>query len=703
MRYRPWLVAGFLSVSVLLPWAANSQTCGNVKEGEELKNPFEITPSGGAINTTLDVQLKSFCIPSKDNKDGTWATTPMMLRTYMYPGRPTPLTFGPGPTFRLRKTVGNTPGNGLRILLKNSLPYPSSGCVNACNADIPACDCSAPAINALIDKCAATGKDPQPAGCCCIVNCTQKPPNCLHDTNVTNLHFHGSHVSPQSPQDYVLLDLYPPRPQGTPAAEHSEHGSLGDVAYGQFQYAIGNFPRTQPDGSHWYHPHKHGSASIQIANGLAGALLIEGEFDDELRRYYDPATGEKVMVIQSVAEEAPLFSPGSGAGQILVNGQVKPRITVKPGEIQRWRFINATMSSRTLINITIPAGLVFRQVEMDGIRFSPKNYECQPLINFNPNKPSFTCNPNPTGNPQIRLAPGNRADFLVQMPLVETKKGTEGLRVERKLINITGETPDQERAQRKLLMQRDEELAPGPAEPALFTVVVDDGIEGNDDQPKKLKAGAPQLPTTLSPMPPYLRNITDQEVAGNSVPLSFRQFIVGRTTPWPYATSSFTQFKLDDRQFDPNCANITTEVGKAYQWTVTNDTAIPHPFHIHTNPFQLMSVKGVAVQPEPVWMDTLTLPVATVSPSDPPTRVTDPVTITSAPFIMRQRYENFTGLYVLHCHFLGHEDRGMMFSVQSICPPGTSGAGRYGRPTTDPNGECVSGMPFFGPTPSCPK
>ena len=47
------------------------------------------------------------------------------------------------------------------------------------------------------------------------------------------------------------------------------------------------------------------------------------------------------------------------------------------------------MSSGALINITLPPGLQFRQIAMDGVRFSPANYECQPLINFNPRNPSF--------------------------------------------------------------------------------------------------------------------------------------------------------------------------------------------------------------------------------------------------------------------------------------------------------------------------
>jgi hypothetical protein len=34
----------------------------------------------------------------------------------------------------------------------------------------------------------------------------------------------------------------------------------------------------------------------------------------------------------------------------------------------------------------------------------------------------------------------------------------------------------------------------------------------------------------------------------------------------------------------------------------------------------------------------------------------------------RSRFLDFTGEYVVHCHFLGHEDRGMMIGVQTICP-----------------------------------
>jgi FtsP/CotA-like multicopper oxidase with cupredoxin domain len=469
------------------------------------------------------------------------------------------------------------------------------------------------------------------------------------------------------------------------------------VAYGQYQYRVEPFGWTQAEGSHWYHPHKHGSASLQVANGLAGALLIEGPFDDCMKKYY---VSEKVMVIQSVAEVAPLFNPDAGPGQILVNGQIMPKITGAPGEIQRWRFINATMSSRTLLNITFPAGLVFRQIAMDGVRFSPVNYECQPLLNFNQNNPVFPCNPNPTGTPSIRIAPGNRADFLVQFPLTETPKGTEGLRLERKLVNIQGE----EGGRRRRLLERDEALAPGVAEPALFTMVVDDGIEGNDDQPKMLAANAPAMPLLKDypPMPDYLANIPAAEVKEN-LSLTFQQFLAlsqnGNFSKWPYAGSPVATFMINKRQFDPTCANVTTKVATAAEWTVSNETLLPHPFHIHTNPFQVISVKGVPVQaagqtkPEPFWMDTLALPTAKATPPEAPQNSFGNISVTPASSVMRQRYLEFTGEYMLHCHFLGHEDRGMMFAVQTVCKDKPGFYGKANQPQPECSGELIPAAP----------
>ena len=40
-----------------------------------------------------------------------------------------------------------------------------------------------------------------------------------------------------------------------------------------FQYRTDPFPYTQAEGTHWYHPHKHGSVALQVANGMPGEPL----------------------------------------------------------------------------------------------------------------------------------------------------------------------------------------------------------------------------------------------------------------------------------------------------------------------------------------------------------------------------------------------------------------------------------------------
>ena len=62
------------------------------------------------------------------------------------------------------------------------------------------------------------------------------------------------------------------------------------------------------------------------------------------------------------------------------------------------------------------------------------------------------------------------------------------------------------------------------------------------------------------------------------------------------------------------------------------------------------------------------------------------------------RYKDFTGEYVLHCHFLGHEDRGMMFNVQTVCKDDPT---KWGKSTLDEAPECVPGN-LIPASPKCP-
>ena len=107
-------------------------------------------------------------------------------------------------------------------------------------------------------------------------------------------------------------------------------------------------------------------------------------------------------------------------------------------------------------------------------------------------------------------------------------------------------------------------------------------------------------------------------------------------------------------------------------WVLENWTSTSHPFHIHINPFQVLEI-ATPSQPDPlkpptyktytpgsnfVWQDVIALPPAVISP--------DGKQITPGRVTIRQTYLDFIGTFVLHCHILAHEDRGMMQLVRVV-------------------------------------
>ena len=155
-------------------------------------------------------------------------------------------------------------------------------------------------------------------------------------------------------------------------------------------------------------------------------------------------------------------------------------------------------------------------------------------------------------------------------------------------------------------------------------------------------------------MPSYLQDIT--QVSGTrTLRFQLKDPTNGHDVDQGFMPSKF-YINLQPgelRQYNPACVDITAKLGTAEEWTILNTTNLDpfHVFHIHTNPFQVIQNGGPALTPPYVWQDSITLPASAVK----------------GPVKMRTRFEELTGEYVLHCHFLGHEDRGMMLGVQTVC------------------------------------
>lgn len=649
--------------------------------GQPFVDPPKLTAQGGNLTVNLDIKQFPVSVPTLVN--GNCVMQSFNLREY---GVNAANYSFPAPTFVLKKAAlnGSNPGDSLTVNLSNSLSPAPTGCIEYGNS-----------------QCTCTGgtNDPQ----CCSAS-GLNPPDCFHDLNTTNLHFHGLHVSPQSPQDYVLLEL---APAGSTSA-HAAHSSLGTTAVGKFTYAVNPLPSNQSPGTHWYHPHKHGSTAAQVGNGMAGAILVRGEFDAQLQQMFSVALNEHVMVIQFVHDLNFTQSTTTGNNVPLVNGLYQPVVTMQAGEIQRWRFVGATMEGAAQITVNF-TGLTAVQIAQDGVQFSPTNYLCQPLLHSTQVTPP--CTLQPSTNLSYQLSPGNRADFLVQAP---SSPGTYGLS-----FQVFGNTERQGKQQPqggprgqgkrqptveniRAALKAFAPLA-GTA-PGLFTVNV---VPCTDHCAMK-------YPAAMPPMPPYLSDIPSN-TDGSQV-VQFRLDSTSGTPGGPGAQPQFFGIGVQNQsggttqQFNGDCANFTEPLNRTETWTIsqnTNSGSNPfHVFHIHTNPFQVVSTgtnNGTSsiTYPEPIWMDSITLPSNTANPSADgfPTNANSTV-------VIRQRFEDYTGAYVLHCHFLGHEDRGMMLMVQTVCP---NAVGSYGQTVSSggpdncsicPGSSCPQALPPCGSTSS---
>ncbi len=111
--------------------------------------------------------------------------------------------------------------------------------------------------------------------------------NHKHQIRTTNIHFHGSHVSPYQNTDGTHSDDVYLRiiPQGDyllrEATQNPECWPYkGSEVSGEadYQYRLGKpsgARQTHPPGTHWYHPHAHGSTFTQVASGMAGLIIVE--------------------------------------------------------------------------------------------------------------------------------------------------------------------------------------------------------------------------------------------------------------------------------------------------------------------------------------------------------------------------------------------------------------------------------------------
>ena len=112
----------------------------------------------------------------------------------------------------------------------------------------------------------------------------------------------------------------------------------------------------------------------------------------------------------------------------------------------------------------------------------------------------------------------------------------------------------------------------------------------------------------------------------------------------------------------PNVPLIQARLNSVEEWRFVNHNNDEHPIHVHVNDFQVIEyfdpTTGLRTGPDKFSIDNANAPA--------PTMRSDESVIQPGILAIRTRFDEYTGLYVMHCHRLNHEDNGLMSLVNVI-------------------------------------
>jgi hypothetical protein len=127
----------------------------------------------------------------------------------------------------------------------------------------------------------------------------------------------------------------------------------------------------------------------------------------------------------------------------------------------------------------------------------------------------------------------------------------------------------------------------------------------------------------------------------------------------------------------PNVPLIQPRLNSVEEWRFVNHNNDEHPIHVHVNDFQVIEyfdpTTGLRTGPDKFSIDNANAPA--------PTMHSDESVIQPGILAIRTRFDEYTGLYVMHCHRLNHEDNGLMalvnvipaVSIYAVAVPGARG------------------------------
>lgn len=353
-------------------------------------------------------------------------------------------------------------------------------------------------------------------------------------------------------------------------------------------------PKDHPSTTAYYHPHLHGYVAQQIFGGLGGIFVVRGELDEipEVKAAQEEFIFLKDFDLNQDANYQSQYMGMQMLGRegelISVNGQVTPRITVTKGLV-RLRIVNASTS-----------------------RFYRLAIEDHPLYLIATDGGAID---KPRELSEILLSPGERAEVFVN---ADRKSG------EYRLLNLPYERAAMGMGQGMMgrggIMGRGRGMMNG--QNTLQTPEVLAAIAYADD----LKAAT--LPDKLIAVDPLAEPSIQRRFTLN------HGMVPGQGMVFSINGQAYQHDRIDTR----------VKLGTVEDWEIVNTGVMDHPFHLHTNRFQIISRNNQTVR-DRAWKDTVLVP-------------------TGESATIRVAFNDFPGKTVYHCHILDHEDLGMMGVIE---------------------------------------
>ncbi len=348
--------------------------------------------------------------------------------------------------------------------------------------------------------------------------------------------------------------------------------------------------------TYWYHPHLHEKTNEHVSKGIAGFIIVKDNEEANLNLPRDYGVDDFPIVIQTkdFDDNKQIVVNTNSDNIVVVNATVDPILNV-PSQIVRLRLLNG--SSMRVFNLGLTNNKTFYQIASDGGLLSSS----VPLT-------------------RLMLAPGERAEILIDF------SGILGDILE--LKSFASELPNG---------------IYGAKNPGMNASMKLDGynpnpINGTDFSVMKFKI----VKSTSNPV----TTIIDRLVIVNRI--SENNSDKAREITMSPKTMGMNQlngeFLLNNKSFNKDYINETIPLNNTEIWTIKNNSAIAHPFHIHDVQFYILDRNGVS----PELNEQGRKDVILVKPQE------------SVRFICK--FDDFYSAvpYMYHCHMLMHEDGGMM-------------------------------------------